>query len=109
MYCTFVETALYKKIVDSLKDSDVVKKFVESVLLENPKQGDLVPGTGGLRKMRVPGSGKGKRGGYRVVYYHHVSDEEIYLIHIYDKSTSEDLSEDEKKIIKELIKTIKKS
>lgn len=104
---SFVETTLYSKTMDTLPDRDVVKASVEKILLENPSVGELVPGTGGLRKIRLASQTKGKRGAYRVVYYDHSKEGEVYLIFIYSKSSQEDLTPEGKKVIKKLIEQIK--
>ena len=106
---TFVETSAYSKALDSLKDSSLVKTYIEQTLIRDPKAGDVVKETGGLRKLRVPSAGKGKSGSYRVVYYDHTAEGEIYLIFLYPKSVQEDLSPEGKKMIKKLIQEIKKS
>lgn len=104
----FVETSGYSKALDSLKDKELFKSFVEKTLIENPKAGDVVKETGGLRKLRVPLAGKGKSGAYRVVYFDHTADGKIFLIALYPKSAQADISPEGKKTIKKLIETIKK-
>ena len=68
-------------------------------LARYPEAGDLIPGAGGIRKLRWkdPRRGKGKRGGLRIVYYVFLSDEEIWLLTLYDKDEAADLSEDERR------------
>jgi len=67
-------------------------------LVHDPEAGDLIPGAGGIRKLRWKDSrrGKGKRGGLRVIYYCFLSDEEIWLLTLYDKDEAVDLSKSEK-------------
>lgn len=105
--CTFVETSRFTKKVDSLKDSEYVKKEIQSALLQNPDAGDVVKETGGLRKLRVRSSGKGKSGSYRLVYVYLNKRGEIYLIDIYSKDEKADLSSEEKRVIRSLIKQLK--
>lgn len=62
----------------------------------------MIEGTGGLRKVRVAARGKGKRGGARVIYYHVSSAAQIRLLLIYTKSRKDDLSADEKRILRGL-------
>ena len=93
--------------MDSLKDSEFVKKEIQSELLQNPDSGDVVKDTGGLRKLRIKSSGKGKRGSYRILFMCISMRGEIYLIDIYSKSEKEDLSAGERKTIKSLIKQLK--
>ena len=62
-------------------------------------------GAGGLRKLRWSDArgGKGKRGGLRVIYYHFVEDAQVWLLTLYDKDEAEDLSSDEKKVLRHAI------
>ena len=78
---------------------------MQLVLLENPQMGDVMPGTGGFRKMRWqdPRRGKGKRGGLRVIYYYLIADHQIWFFTLYDKDEATDLSNDEKKLLKQAI------
>jgi hypothetical protein len=59
---------------------------LENQLLLNPKAGDLIPGSGGARKLRITLHGKGKRGGARVIYVDFIMESEIYLLYAYPKS-----------------------
>jgi hypothetical protein len=71
--------------------------------------GDMIQGTGGVRKTRLRSASKGKSGGFRVCYYFHdVGSGRIYLITIYPKNEKEDLDPSEKKELKELVEIIKK-
>jgi len=74
--------------------------------MTNPEAGDVIEGTGGLRKLRFadPRRGKGKRGGLRVIYYWWVNGQQFWLFTLYDKDEMEDLSAREKKALKELVK-----
>jgi len=71
-----------------------------------PTCGDLIPGTGGLRKLRVGRSGQGKRGGARVIYYFHDDAVPILLLAIYAKNDKSDLSAMEKREFAALVKEI---
>ena len=89
--------------------TDEELRNLENVLLENPKSGDAIQGTGGLRKIRVSmeTKGKGKRGGARVIYVDIEIKETIYFINVYTKNEKDDLTEDEKKAFKAMIKILK--
>jgi len=80
----------------------------ENELLQDPKQNDVIPGMGGLRKARLKSFGKGKRGGFRVDYLDFSEVGIIYLVVIYPKNVKEDLSSSEKQIILKMIEEIKK-
>jgi hypothetical protein len=72
---------------------------------QNPELGDLIPGSGGFRKMRWADArrGKGRRGGLRIIYYYLKSDRQIWLTTIYDKNEASDLTENEKRRLKAAI------
>ena len=81
----------------------------QELMLENPKAGDVIKGTGGLRKIRFsqPSRGKGKRGGVRIIYYWFTELEQFYLATIYNKGEMADLSNDEKRLLKNKIEVWK--
>lgn len=83
-------------------------KTLEKILLENPKIGDVIQGTGGARKMRIQLDGRGKSGGGRVVYIDVFEKEKLYLLFAYPKNVQEDLTEEQKKAIRILVDAIKK-
>jgi hypothetical protein len=74
--------------------------------MANPEAGDVIEGTGGLRKLRQPDPrrGKGKRGGLRVIYYWWDGKRQFWLFTLYDKDEMDDLSAKEKKALKEMLK-----
>jgi mRNA-degrading endonuclease RelE of RelBE toxin-antitoxin system len=76
-------------------------------LANNPEAGDIIPGTGGLRKLRWAGKGKGKRGGYRVVYYFFDESVPVFLLAVYPKNQRIDLSPEQKKQLTKLAKDLK--
>lgn len=88
--------------VEHWTDEDL--RALQNHLLENPSAGDVIRGSAGLRKLRWMASGRGKRGGARVIYYHYVSAERIYLIYSYTKSEQEDLTRDQLKLLSQLMK-----
>jgi len=83
-------------------------KSLEAILLENPKIGEVIQGTGGARKMRIQLDGRGKSGGGRVIYIDIFEKEKLYLLFAYPKNVQENLSEEQKKAISLLIDEIKK-
>jgi len=104
MKLVFFETPLFTKILsDYLSDQDY--RALQIALLENSNMGDLMPGTGGFRKLRWQDSrrGKGKRGGLRVISYHLMEDQQIWFFTLYDKNEAVDLTSDEKKQLKQAI------
>jgi mRNA-degrading endonuclease RelE of RelBE toxin-antitoxin system len=77
---------------------------LELLLTEHPEAGDLIPGGRGLRKLRRPAKGRGKRGGARVIYYHVTRQHLILLIVAYAKNEQEDLDRKQLQILADLIK-----
>ena len=100
---TFVELPLFRSKWDDLglDDSDLRRLQIE--LLEDPKVGDVMRGTGGVRKMRFSFEHKGKSGGVRVIYVDFEVYEKIYLLTAYTKNEKDNLTKDERNEIKKLI------
>ncbi len=105
----FVETSVFTKRIARLGLEDALRGLQLS-LLENPTAGDLDPGTGGLRKVRMtdPTRGKGKRGGARVHYLWLPHRERIYLLFAYSKDEDDTLSQQQKKVLRAVVEGIKK-
>ena len=74
------------------------------ILLARPGAGDLIPRSGGLRKIRIAASGRGKRGGARVIYYWVVAKEQIYMLLAFAKNAQEDLTEEQLKVLRALVR-----
>jgi len=103
---TVAETPLFIKQAEKLF-SVSEKKAVIDFLATHPYAGDLIPHTGGVRKVRVPASGRGKRGGARVIYYVFNDDAPIYALLVYAKKQSVDLTRDEAKAVSAFAEAIK--
>jgi mRNA-degrading endonuclease RelE of RelBE toxin-antitoxin system len=99
MKCIFVESKIFEKYRDDHLSDEEFRLF-QAELMSNPKQGDVIQGTGGLRKVRVASKGKGKRGGSRIIYYFLDEKRRFYLLTIYGKSEMSDLTADQKKQLK---------
>ncbi len=102
----FVEAPAFSRYRDNYLDDEGFRELQEN-LVRNPEAGDLVPGAGGIRKLRWKDSrrSKGKRGGLRVIYYCFLSDEEIWLLTLYDKDEAADLTKDEKDQLRRALET----
>lgn len=87
----FIELSSFSRHREDYFSDD---QFVElqNFLLENPKVGDVVPATGGVRKLRWSRAGMGKRGGVRVIYYVQDGRGRIWLLTVYAKSARENIS-----------------
>jgi hypothetical protein len=81
-------------------------RAMQDVLLVKSDAGDLIRGSAGLRKLRWSAQGRGKRGGARVIYYWHVPNHRIYLIYGYVKSRTENLTAQQLKVLRELMKEV---
>ena len=98
-----IETPVFtRKIKDVLSDDEYGK--LQWALVTNPEAGAVIPGSGGLRKLRWAISGRGKRGGLRVIYYWYTQDEKIYMLLPYKKSEQEDLTNEQMKILNRYVK-----
>ena len=104
---TFKETSWFTKKWYDLGFTNMDLVELQNVLLEDPKIGDVIQGTGGLRKIRIPLRGKGKRGGGRVIYVDIDVKETIHLIDVYVKNRKEDLSPEEKKALRTVLGLIR--
>jgi len=76
---------------------------LKELLIENPEIGDLIQGSGGLRKIRWKLTGRGKRGGVRVIYYWAVSVDQIRMLYVYSKSDQENLTKDQLKVLRQIV------
>jgi len=97
-----IETMVFTRQIQKLLD-DESKQCLLDTLIAAPNAGDIIKGSGGLRKLRWGGSGKGKRGSIRVIYYWRFA-EILYLLLAYPKNKKDDLSMQELKILSELVR-----
>lgn len=95
----FVETPIFTVLLQELLSDEEYSEF-QQFLIADPQAGDVIKGTGGLRKVRWAADGKGKRGGVRVIYY--VVDEvgQVRLLLIYKKGVQDDLTAAQRKQLK---------
>ena len=106
---TFIELPQFQDFIDKSTDKELLRKIQEEILA-NPTRGDIICGSGGVRKDRYlnPDLGKGKRSGLRYLFLDLSNIEKTYLIGIYSKGTKINISQDEKKSIKRLVQVLKK-
>lgn len=98
---TFVESPVFTRLLeDQLSDEEYA--LFQRFLIASPEAGDVIPGTDGLRKVRWAAGGKGKRGGVRVIYYYVDRERQIRLLLIYRKGIKDDLSAQEKALLREI-------
>ena len=100
-------TRTYERAIRKLL-SQADRRAMEAAIIADPGASPVIRGTGGLRKLRWAGSGRGKRGGIRTVYFRHARHEAIYLLTAYAKADREDLSPADRKALSRLVAAIKK-
>jgi hypothetical protein len=107
MIRTFIEVPLFSKRWKEigLGDDELIK--LQVMLLKDPESGPVMEGTGGIRKVRFPVANKGKSGSVRVCYTDFAEYEVIYLITAFEKSDKENLTSEEKIVLKKLVKSLK--
>jgi len=100
----FIEAPAFTRNLGDYLDEERYRAL-QNELAGNPDAGDLIPGTGGFRKIRWADlrRGKGRRGGLRIIYYYFLSDRQIWLMTLYAKDEAADLSPQEKKALKRAI------
>jgi hypothetical protein len=105
---TVAETGPFLRQAAGLWDEDERNAFVDYIAA-NPEAGDIIPDTGGIRKVRWSRAGMGKRGGVRVIYFYHDDAIPLYLLLIYAKAQREDLTADEKRRVRALAEGLKQA
>ena len=103
---TVAETPTFTRQAEALFD-DVEKQELIAFLAANPLSGDIIPGSGGVRKVRFAASGRGKRGGSRVIYYYLDQHVPLYALLVYAKNVKVDLTPADKKAAMALVEAIK--
>lgn len=102
---TFVQLRAFAQQSETLFSNDDIAA-IERRLCENPEAGALIAGSGGVRKLRVGASGRGRSGGARVIYYHRAANARIYMLYAYAKNDASDLTPAGVKIFAKLVKVL---
>jgi len=95
----FVETPIFTRRVQRYMDDEEYGEM-QAFLTLRPDAGNVIKGTGGMRKLRWAGSGRGKRGGLRVIYYWWVAKDRISMLLAYPKNEQDDLTAEQLKQLK---------
>ena len=105
MQALFVELPAFERNRSAYL-TDEALRGLQNAMLKNPEAGDVITGTGGLRKVRHGDAtrGKGKRGGLRIIYFWWEPKRQFWLFTLYDKDELDDLSPKEKAVLKTLLK-----
>jgi mRNA-degrading endonuclease RelE of RelBE toxin-antitoxin system len=98
----FIEFGTFRSRVDEYMDDEEFR-ILQNYLLVEPLAGVVIPGTGGVRKLRWPGSGRGKRGGLRVIYYVAAGRSAFLLLFIHAKGEQEDMRPNQKRALQILL------
>ena len=83
--------------------SDELYAGLQEAIIRAPDIGDIIPGSGGLRKVRWKVAGRGKRGGVRVIYYWITQEDQIYMLFAYKKAKQENITKPQLKLLKQLV------
>jgi hypothetical protein len=105
---TVAETHAFMRSAQKIWNEAELAALIDH-LAHYPEDGDLIPGTGGVRKLRWGKTGSGKRGGARVIYFYYQPDCPLYLLLAYAKAQATDLTADEKKAVAGFAAIIKAS
>jgi hypothetical protein len=103
---TVVETPEFLAATRKLMD-EAERAILVDYLARNPEEGDIVPETGGVRKIRWGLSGRGKRGGARVIYFYHSTSLPLFALTAYAKNQRDDVSPKDRESFRNLVKSIK--
>lgn len=97
-----IETSIFTKTITALLNDDEYRSL-QSALVEMPHTGDLIQGSGGIRKVRWKSGGRGKRGGIRVIYYWATHYDQIFMLYAYAKNESDNLTKDQLSTLKKAV------
>jgi len=97
-----LETSVFTRQITSLLSDDEYRN-IQNELVTNPALGPKEPGTGGLRKVRIAAKGHGKRGGARILYFWAAHREQILMLYLFPKGTTDQLTQQQKKALKKIV------
>ncbi len=106
---TVIETESYLRAAKDAKMADAEKVAAVELVAADPEAGDVMAGTGGVRKARLAGRGKGKSGGYRIVWYYGGGDIPVFLLTVFGKDEKANLTQGERNALRQLTATLKES
>lgn len=107
MIRSFIEVPLFSKRWKEIGLGEEELRKLQIMLLKDPESGPVMEGTGGIRKVRYPLENKGKSGSVRVCYTDFAEYEVIYLITAFEKKEQDNLTKEEKNVLKKLVKSLK--
>lgn len=99
-----IETPVFTKRVLKILSEEEYRQF-QTDLISNPEAGNIIQGSGGIRKIRWSGSGRGKRGGSRILYYWFDSHGLLLMLFIFNKNDKDDLSKEQIKTLRTIVES----
>ena len=99
---TIIETPIFTRRIQVML-SDEEYRLLQAHLVNKPDVGKVIPGSGGMRKLRWSAKGHGRRGGIRVIYYWFISKDIILLLFAYSKNEQDDLTKEQLRQLKKII------
>lgn len=106
---TFIEIPLFTKRWNEIGLGETELTQLQIMLLKDPESGPVIEGTGGIRKVRFPIENRGKRGSVRVCYTDFADYEVIYLITAFTKNEQSNLTDEEKNVLRKLVKSLREA
>jgi hypothetical protein len=100
---TFIESSVFARMIPAYLDDDEYSEL-QQFLMQNPEAGEVVPGSGGVRKMRWARPGTGKRGGLRIIYFVRYQPNEFWLLTLYAKAKHDNVPA---RILKQLLEAFR--
>jgi hypothetical protein len=101
-----IETPTYRRSAEQAGLTEDERTAIATLIAADPTAGDLMEGTGGARKLRVAGRGKGKSGGYRVITYYAADDVPVFLLDIFGKGEKANLTKAERNTLQAILSTL---
>ena len=98
----FIETLLFEEDIQQLMPDEAYAEF-QQYLAVQPDAGDVIQGTGGIRKVRWTLPGTGKRGGARVIYYWRTAENQLLMLLVYKKTRQDDLTPSQKRTLRSIV------
>jgi len=101
-----IETSAFISAADDAGMTDAERELAILTVSVNPEAGDLMMGTGGCRKVRIAGRGKGKSGGYRLITFYRTKAGEVFLLTVFSKGERANLSKAERNALADIVKQL---
>ncbi len=97
-----IETSIFTRQIATILNEDEYRDL-QNVLVATPGAGEIIQGGGGIRKIRCGASGRGKRGGARVIYYWANNHDQIFMLFAYAKNERDDLTKDQLSALRQIV------